>query len=85
MYFIFAIFFLASIQSIDSKWRPNKRVNFSKIIKISAKANINIDLLCSELRLIIENDYENNRNKNRIKSTEIKIIKNDEWNLNKLV
>ncbi len=82
------ILFLASIQAIDTQWRPNKRVNFSKILKISAKANINIDELCTELRLIIDNDYDN-KNKNRLaeidRSTENKIIKNDEKNLNKLI
>ncbi len=43
-------FILESIENIEEYWRPIEKVKFEKIIKISAKTNVNVDELCAELR-----------------------------------
>ena len=45
---------LDSVKNIDEYWKPNERVNFEKILNISAKENLNVDKLCAEIREILD-------------------------------
>lgn len=56
-------------------------MNFNKILKISAKENVNIDELCNDLREIIDFEFETKKTK----FVDIKVKNNENILINKLL
>ncbi len=42
------------MEGVEEFWRPEERVKFDKVIKLSAKENMNAGEVCAEIRDIID-------------------------------
>ncbi len=58
---------LDSVKDIDEYWKPNERINFEKILNISAKENLNVDKLCAKIREILDNLDDKERSLSKLK------------------
>jgi hypothetical protein len=54
-----------AINNIEEYWRPKERLQFNKIIDISAKNNQNVEKLCLELRDMIDKVDDKQKSKEK--------------------
>lgn len=60
---------IESLESIEEKWRPTRRIDYTNIFRISAKNNTNVDELCLTIREIIDQEDELKRFKKQTKKS----------------